>query len=163
MSANGTAPELASLEGLVGYMLRRAQVAVSKSFVASFADLEVRQTQLGVLTVIETSPGLKPSRVGALLGIKRANIGPLLEELERRGLVRREQAVADRRSHSLFLTPAGLALLAELHRREEAHEALIAAQMSPEERRLLLDLLARVERACRGGAEEESAEGEERD
>ncbi len=98
-------PGLARLEGLIGYTLRRAQVAVSRSFVELFADLDVRQSQLGVLTVIEGSPGLRPSQVGAAIGIKRANIGPLLDELEARSLVRREPDPTDRRSQSLFLTP----------------------------------------------------------
>ena len=62
-------PGLARLEGLIGYTLRRAQVAVSRSFVELFADLDVRQSQLGVLTVIEGSPGLRPSQVGAAIGI----------------------------------------------------------------------------------------------
>ena len=98
--------------------------------------------------------------VGALLGIKRANIGPLLEELEKRGLIRREASVADRRSQALYLTEPGRDLLAELHRREAGHEALIATHMTGDERMLLLDLLGRVERACRD-VEEEGVEGED--
>ena len=143
------------LEGLLGFALRRTQVAVSRSFVATFADLDVRQTQLGVLNVVEADPGLRPSRVGALLGIKRANIGPLLEGLERRGLLRREPSADDRRSQSLFLTAQGTALVAELHRREAAHEARIAAGLDTQERAQLLALLKRVEGAARVGEGED--------
>lgn len=142
-------PGLARLEGLIGYTLRRAQVAVSRSFVELFADLDVRQSQLGVLTVIEGSPGARPSQVGAAIGIKRANIGPLLDALETRALVRREPDPTDRRSQSLFLTEAGEALMAELHRREAAHEERIAAFLNPQERTALLDLLRRLEQGAR--------------
>ena len=152
--ANG---ELDRLEGLLGYVLRRAQVAVSRSFVEIFADLDVRQTQLGVLSVVESAPGLKPSRVGTLLGIKRTNMAPLLDDLERRGLVRREPAPDDRRSQALFLTEAGAALLAELHRRELDHEARIAATLSAGERETLLALLKRVERASLEGVRDARA------
>ncbi|MBY0294619.1 MULTISPECIES: MarR family winged helix-turn-helix transcriptional regulator [Methylobacterium] len=153
---------LAHLEGLLGYTLRRTQVAISRSFVQIFSDLDVRQTQLGVLNVIEGTPGLKPSQIGALIGIKRANVGPLLDELERRGLVRREPAPADRRSHALFLTEAGAALMTELHRREAAHEERIATLLEPEERAVLLRLLRRVEQGCRDMADEEAGpEGDE--
>lgn len=151
-------PGLARLEGLIGYTLRRAQVAVSRSFVELFADLEVRQSQLGVLTVIEGSPGLRPSQVGAAIGIKRANIGPLLDALEARSLVRREPDPTDRRSQSLFLTEAGEALMAELHRREAAHEERIAAFLSAEERAALLGLLRRLEQGAREVAGEDGAE-----
>ncbi len=151
-------PGLARLEGLIGYTLRRAQVAVSRSFVELFADLDVRQSQLGVLTVIEGSPGARPSQVGAAIGIKRANIGPLLDELEARGLVRREPDPTDRRSQSLFLTAAGEALMAELHRREAAHEERIAAFLSHGERAALLGLLRRLEQGARDVAGDEGVE-----
>ena len=141
--------ELARLETLVGYALRRAQAAVSRSFVASFADLDVRQTQLGVLSVVEARPGIRPSRAGALLGIKRANIGPLLEGLEGRGIVRRQASSDDRRSLELYLTPAGQRLLEELRRREAAHEARISSALDDGERQQLLRLLRKVEDAAR--------------
>ncbi|KMO44045.1 hypothetical protein VQ03_05185 [Methylobacterium tarhaniae] len=146
---------LAHLEGLIGYTLRRSQVAVSRSFVQLFSDLDVRQTQLGVLNIIEGSPGLKPSQIGAAIGIKRANVGPLLDELEARGLVRREPSPSDRRSQALFLTRRGTALMAELHQREAAHEERIAAFLSPEERAVLLDLLRRVAQGARDAAGDE--------
>ncbi len=154
---DGTHRALSRLESLVGYVMRRAQVAVSRSFVDTFSDLGVRQTQLGVLNVAEASPGLKPSRVGELLGIKRANMGPLLDDLERRGLVRRMPSPSDRRSQALFLTDAGADLLAELHRREALHEGRIAADLTADERETFLALLKRVERACRDGTGEDSA------
>lgn len=146
---------LRHLETLVGFTLRRAQAAVSRSFVETFADLEVRPTQLGVLSVVEASPGLKPSRVGSLLGIKRANVGPLLEGLEGRGLLRRQPAADDRRAQSLFLTAQGEALVAELRRCEVAHEARITAGLDARERAQLLALLRRVESAALAGAEDD--------
>ncbi|GJD53643.1 Transcriptional regulator SlyA [Methylobacterium crusticola] len=152
---------LAHLEGLLGYSLRRTQVAISRSFVQIFSDLGVRQTQLGVLNVIEGNPGLKPSQVGAIIGIKRTNVGPLLDELEGRGLVRRAPAPADRRSHALFLTAAGEGLMAELHRREAAHEERIATYLGPGERDVLLDLLRRVEQGCRDVEDEAGTDAED--
>ena len=140
--------ELARLETLIGYALRRAQAAVSRCFLASFADLDVRQTQLGILSVVEARPGIKPSRAGALLGIKRANIGPLVEGLERRGIVRRQASADDRRSHELYLTQEGRALLDDLRQREAAHEARIASALDDGEREQLLRLLSKVAAAA---------------
>lgn len=147
--------ELERLETLIGYALRRAQAAVSRCFVASFADVDVRPTQLGILTLVEAHPGIKPSRAGALLGIKRANVGPLIETLQERGLIRRKASADDRRSYELYLTEDGRALLAELHRREAAHEARIAAALTEAERAQLLTLLARVTDAATAAAQDE--------
>lgn len=157
----GRNDELRHLETLVGFALRRAQAAVSRCFVETFADLGVRQTQLGVLNVVEANPGLRPSLVGSLLGIKRANIGPLLEELEQRGLTRRQPSAKDRRAHALFLTARGEALVSELRRREAAHEARIAADLDPEERAQLLALLKRVERAALANAADDASDDAE--
>jgi DNA-binding MarR family transcriptional regulator len=144
--------DLGHLGGLVGYRLRRAQLAAFRNFSRRFEDVDIRPTQLGVLTVVARNPGLTQSRVGAALGIKRANLVPLLNGLEDRGLVARRPS-SDRRSHALHLTAEGTALFAELRRREDAHEAEITALIGETGRRRLVELLAAVEQAC--GADEE--------
>ena len=146
--------DLGHLGGLVGYRLRRAQLAAFRNFARRFGDVDIRPTQLGVLTVVARNPGLKQSQVGAALGIKRANLVPLLNGLEDRGLLARARAAADRRSHALHLTAAGEALFAELLRREAEHEAEIGALIGETGRRRLLELLAKVEAACGAAADE---------
>lgn len=149
--------DLGRLTNLVGYTLRRAQMAAFRNFTRRFADLDVRPTQLGVLTVVARNPGLTQSRVGASLGIKRANLVPLLNGLEDRGLIDRARA-SDRRSHALHLTAAGDALLAECARREAVHEADLAAIIGPAGRDRLIALLAGVERACEAAAQDGPAD-----
>lgn len=140
--------ELAPLPDQVGYALRRAQIAVFRHFAKRFSDLDITPTQLGILTVVGNNPGCKQSEVGAALGIKRANIVPLIDGLAERNLVVRGQAFADRRSHALGLTSEGRALLAELRRREAEHERQVAARIGPGGRRQLLALLAGITEAC---------------
>ncbi len=91
----------------LGYVLRRAQIAVFRDFFAEFEAFDIRPGQYSILTVIESNPGLKQSAVSEALGIKRANFVAMIDELERRGLVRRDAAPNDRRSHALVLTPGG--------------------------------------------------------
>lgn len=140
--------DLGQLPGLVGYRLRRAQLAAFRNFSRRFEPFGIRPTQLGVLTIVARNPGLTQSRVGAALGIKRANLVPLLNELEERGLVARERASFDRRSHALHLTEAGEALFRDLLAREAEHEAEITALIGETGRRRLVELLAKVEQAC---------------
>ncbi len=106
----------------LGYALRRAQIAVFRDFFSAFAEFDIRPAQYSILTIIEANPGLKQTQVCDALGIKRTNFVAMVDELEARGLVRRDDAPGDRRSHALVLAPAGRALMPKLHRTSERHE-----------------------------------------
>ena len=115
------------LERRLGYFLRRAQIAVFRDFFASFATFDIRPAQYSVLTVVERNPGLKQTEVGDALAIKRANLVPMIDELEARGLMLRDRAPKDKRGYALRLTAAGGELIRELHAVAERHELNIAA------------------------------------
>ncbi|MBI3514772.1 MAG: MarR family transcriptional regulator [Proteobacteria bacterium] len=132
------------LTGLIGYQLRRAQVAVFGHFADAFKDLDLTPGQLGALALIHGNPGLSQSALGGALGVDRSTVVPLIDRLETRALVVRAPSPKDRRSHALQLSPAGARLLAEAEARVRAHEAVIAARLSEPERRTLLELLARI-------------------
>ena len=153
-----SAVDLGHLGHLVGYRLRRAQLAAFRHFTRRFENVDIRPTQLGVLTVVSRNPGLTQSRIGDALGIKRANLVPLLNGLEDRGLLARNRASSDRRSHALHLTVAGEALLADLLRREAEHEADLTTLIGETGRRRLVDLLAKVEQACGEAGTHDDAE-----
>jgi DNA-binding MarR family transcriptional regulator len=132
------------LTGLIGYQVRRAQVAVFQHFAQSFQALEITPGQLGALVLINANPGLSQSALGAALGVDRSTVVPLIDRLEARGLVVRGPSPRDRRSLALRLGPAGVELLAQAEARVRAHEAVIAHRLSDAERRTLLDLLAKI-------------------
>ncbi len=136
--------DMGSLPTLLGYVLRRAQLAVFQDFLKSCAVLDIRPTQFSVLTIVERNPGLKQSQVGDALGVKRANFVALLDGLERRGLVRREQSATDRRSYALYLTRDGEDLLARLNPVIAAHETRLSEALGPGGSAVLLDLLTRL-------------------
>jgi len=144
-SGNGVAGpvDLSTLPQSLGYVLRRAQLAVFKNFKATFDDVDITPAQYSVLSIIESNPGLKQTQVSDALGIKRANFVSLLDTLEARGLAERAPA-ADRRSYALFLTPSGRKLMKSLHALNLEHETRIAASIGPEQRAELLALLAAI-------------------
>lgn len=135
---------LGGLERLVGYHLRRAQVAVFQDFSATVGDGDITPGQLGVLAIIDANPGLSQTRLGAALGIDRSTIVGVLDRLETRGLVVRETVPRDRRSHALTLSSAGTALLRRLETEVEAHERRVSRRLSAAEREQLMTLLARI-------------------
>jgi DNA-binding MarR family transcriptional regulator len=138
------AVDLGLLPGLIGYALRRAQLAVFQDFHRHFAAADIRPAQFSVLVVLRHNPGLRATRVAAALGIKRTNFVPLFDGLAARGLVERRPVKGDRRASALFLTEAGAATLARLERLVGEHEAKFAARLGPDGRYQLMGLLHRL-------------------
>jgi DNA-binding MarR family transcriptional regulator len=141
----GAPIDLSPLVDVIGYQLRRAQLAVFDDFIRSFAAHNVRPSQYGVLTAIERNPGSSQAAIAQSLGIKRSNFVKLIDEFERRKLVVRRQVAADRRANALYLTSAGQAAIEQFHAIRAAHEARIGAIVgSPRECRLFLEQLTRL-------------------
>jgi DNA-binding MarR family transcriptional regulator len=136
--------DLGPLTGLIGYMLRRAQIAVFQDIFRTFAEVGIRPAQFSVLTVIAHNPGRTQSQVSAALGIKRTNFVALLDSLERRGLAVRRPAPTDRRSHALHLTEAGKAAMRRLNKKVDQLEARMIGQIGKDGRVALLALLHRL-------------------
>lgn len=128
------------LDDSLGYVLRRAQLAVFKTFQNTFKSVDLTPAQCSVLLIIERNPGLTQTQVSDALGIKRANFVALFDALEARGLAQRAPA-SDRRSYALQLTPRGRALLKKIHSFSEVHEDKIGAALSKPERAELFRLL----------------------
>ncbi|HXY99372.1 MAG TPA: MarR family transcriptional regulator [Stellaceae bacterium] len=140
------AVELGLLKNLLGYHLRRAQVAVFQHFAQTMGEADITPGQFGVLSVIAGNAGLSQTQLGHALGIDRSTVVAVIDRLEARGLVTRAPAPKDRRSHALRLSPSGLHLLQRLEEMVRAHERHIARGLSAEDQRLLIRLLDRIAR-----------------
>lgn len=134
------------LTGLLGYHLRRAQIAVFQHFAQIMGAAEVTPGQFGVLTVIDRNPGLSQTQLGNVLGIDRSTVVAVIDRLESRGLVVRAPAPGDRRSHALHLSEEGVRSLRQLEERVRTHERHIARHISAEDHALLIKLLDRIAR-----------------
>ena len=89
------------MKSIVGYPLRRAQIAVFEDFARRFAALDLTPAQYSTLVAIGDNPGRNQSEIAAALGIQRPNFVAMMDELERRGLAERMRSGADRRSNAL--------------------------------------------------------------
>ncbi len=141
------------LDRRIGYLLRRAQMAVFRDFFAAFEAHDIRPGQYSILTVIECNPGRKQGEVSAALGIKRANFVAMIDLLERRKLVRRDPTPGDRRSYALMLTEKGKRLMTELHALSERHEQTIIDAIGLETYRSLAAPLKAIARLWDGEGE----------
>lgn len=138
--------EIGALGPVVGYHLRRAFGAFAADFSAAMEGTGMRQVLVGILSVVAGSPGINQGAVGRVLGIKRANMVSLINELVDAELIAREVDPTDRRAFSLEITGKGRAMLSDCLQRIEAHEARMLAEFSESEKAMLLDLLGRIER-----------------
>ena len=128
---NHTNPDLSSelgtdygvLNHAMGYLLRRAQVQVFQDFASYFEVFDIKPAQFSALELIDKNPGMRQSRLAEALGIQRTNLVGMLDLLQKRGLIKREPAPDDRRSHALHLTPKGVQLLEHLHAQFHKHES----------------------------------------
>jgi DNA-binding MarR family transcriptional regulator len=136
--------DLGNLEDHVGYMLRRAQLAVFADFTAAQTGAVVRPGQFSVLAVIGGNAGLSQSQLCEALGIKRANLVAVIDHLESLKLVSRQPSPTDRRSNRLHLTPAGERALKKSIADLARHEARISRLLGPTGRTELLKLLAKL-------------------
>ena len=135
-----------ALSQLTGYHLRRASSVFAADFARAMDGTGLRQVLLGILAVVSANPGINQGSVGRLLGIKRANMVSLINELIDAELVEREVDPSDRRAFTLKVSRRGAAALKDALARIERHEQQLLAGFTPEESRILLDLLARIER-----------------
>ena len=133
------------LPRLLGYQLRRAQVAMFRHFARQVTVAEdITPALFGMLQVIAANPGLAQSRLAEAMGVERSAIVKVVDQLEARGLIVRRPSPRDRRSHSLHLTAAGGERLARLEELVLANEADFAGRLSAEEQAQLLHLLDRL-------------------
>jgi DNA-binding MarR family transcriptional regulator len=136
--------DLSTLANIVGYPLRRAQMAVFEDFARRFQALGLTPAQYSTLATIGDNPGRKQSEIAGALGIQRPNFVAMLDELERRGFAERVRSGADRRSNALALTEAGHALLVRARAVQAEQEAAIDRLLGAGARAKLVEMLNRL-------------------
>ena len=138
------------LENLIGYNLRRAHGVQKQRFTAVFEPLGIRPVTLSLLGTVYDEPGITQTELGLRLHIKRANMVPLLTELEARGLIARRPSDSDRRAQVVTLTTAGkkqTAKLLEMHARLESD---LVQSLGVQASAQLLELLKRFRELSTG-------------
>ena len=132
-----------SLQQLVGYNLRRAEVHMRQLVIRALADWDIRPPDYSALSLIAANDLVTQADLGEALNIKRPNMVSLIEKLEKRALVLREVHARDRRNHILTLTEKGEALLADIDGMLHDLDRKAAACWSAQEKKTLTALLRR--------------------
>ena len=135
---------LGVLPGLLGYQLRRAQIATFQHFAATVGKSGVTPGWFGLMVIVANNTGLSQTRLARALGVDGSTMVAMIDRLEENGWLQRRRSAVDRRTHALHLTDAGTELLAQLAPQVEAHEAELAQRLSGDEKATLLALLAKI-------------------
>lgn len=121
---------------------RLSQILLSRVFQAVPPDSA--RHEFGVLVAISKSPGLDQKRIAAMMAFDATSVGQLIDNLERQGQVRRVASPTDRRVNIVEITKAGVAVVAEYRPRVLKAQDDALAVLSDAEKKMLLDLMARV-------------------
>ena len=128
----------------VAFLLVQLGFHVANLFGERLKPLGLEQRQAGMLVRLAQNDGRSQQAIAELMGVNATRMVFLTDELEKLGLVERRRNPADRRSHALYLTEAGTAMLARVREVTRAHEAAVTAGLSDAERDQFLELLRRV-------------------
>lgn len=119
--AAGRAPEqadtelnLCPLDDFVGFALRVAQDASFRAFAKTTDRADLKPGWFAAMMVIHNNPGLTQVDLSRSIARDKSSVTPLIQGLERRGLVERRPSRTDRRRMTLRLTAAGEAALQPL-------------------------------------------------
>ena len=89
-------------------------------------------------------PGIEQNSLAERINVDRNTASLLVEQLVKKGLLQRQVNGADRRSRLLSLTAKGEALYARLRPSLAALNRELLAAITPQEQKLLMDMLVRV-------------------
>jgi DNA-binding MarR family transcriptional regulator len=132
---------LSRLYARPGFLLRRAHQISAAVFEDACRELALTPAQFGVLTVLQSHPGLGQSSLARALGFDQVTVRRVLRGLQARGVVSRGPAADNRRNVSVSLTPQGLALLQQAQKPAEKAYRRLMAPLDRAQQEQLLQLL----------------------
>ena len=136
--------DLDCLPTLIGFNIRRAQIALWRDFNRSFSDGEVRPGVFSAMLLANANPGIAQIDIANQLGIDKASVVSLIDRMEHAGWVERRRSTEDRRRQGIFLTPEGVKTCRSLKKEMIEHERKFVSRYSEQELRLLISLLRRL-------------------
>jgi DNA-binding MarR family transcriptional regulator len=132
------------LPNLLGFNLRRAQIALWRDFNRTVREGEVRPGVFSLLMLIDANPGVAQIDLAIQLDIDKATVVGLIHGLQRKKWVTRKTSDTDRRRQGLSLTTAGRKALRNMRQEMLEHEARFTRLFSAEELSQFIAFLRRI-------------------
>jgi len=144
--ANEANLDLSIHYNIVAFMLRVTQVRLFQLYYKRdhMARHGLTTGAFTALLAIRQNPGIRRGTLADIMATQRPNMTKLLNDLERRGYIRRKQGEVDKRTNGIFLTPAGRTKVDAMIGDAVAQDEVATSALAPSERRTLLRLLRKL-------------------
>jgi DNA-binding MarR family transcriptional regulator len=139
------------LANWIGFHLRLAQNASFQAFSRRASGIDLSPGRFATLMLIGRNPGISQTALSRANARDKSSLTPVLDDLDRRKLIRRIRAKNDRRSYRLMLTPAGEQLLAQLTSCAERHDRHLDEIVGPRDRARFLQILKKLAASLSAG------------
>lgn len=143
--------KLAGLDGIVGLHLGIGHSLLVQRLDPKLKALGLTAKQVTIMWLVEANPEITQIEIGRFLAIERSTIHQFTRSLVKNGMIGVVQSETDGRSSRIELTDKGRENLARARKIIISHEAENTAQLTPIERRQLLDLLFKLGGAMTSG------------
>ena len=137
--------DFGQLESWIGFRLRMAQSASFQAFAKLTHDVKIRPGRFATLMLIGRNPGISQTALSQANGRDKSTLTPVLNDLVKRGLVRRQRTPSDRRAYQLTLTAAGKRMLDKLAACAVEHDRNLDRIIGRKDRPRFLAALRRIE------------------
>jgi len=128
------------VEKRVGWVLKRARQALRAAMDEALRRHGLTTAQYAALSALEAGPGLSGAAVARRCFVTPQTMNEIVAHLEAVGLVERRRG-DDARVLQVYLTATGQNLVGACHQAVAAIEERMVSELSPSERRQLLDSL----------------------
>lgn len=128
----------------VSFLMARANALSVASANAALAAVDLKVRSYAVLAVVAENARPSQRELSEFLRLDPSQVVALVDDLEKRGLVAREQDPRDRRAKVIVVTAAGRAAFASARRAAATAERRLHGALSAHERALLSDMLRRI-------------------
>lgn len=130
-----------SLDDDLNWLLHRVAYGVGSLIQGDLIELGLGVRAHTVLSAVSETPGRTQNALALRLGLDKSTLTGVLDDLERRKLLRRRPAPDDRRARVPELTAAGERMLERSAAAADAAQERVLAALSSDQREQLRDLL----------------------
>lgn len=130
--------------GMPGHLLRRCHQISVAIFLEECGEFDLTPLQYSVLSSLKYDGVQDQITIGGHTALDRTTVAVVIENLEKRGLLERQQSERDRRSKIVRITPSGLEIIENVAVGVQQTQQRMLEPLSESEAVLLLDLLQKM-------------------
>ncbi len=138
------APVHPVLKSYFGYCMHKLSSQMRMAFAKKLSPHKILPHQYGILIVLRESGELSQNDLGAQIGIDKASMVKIINDLTRLNYVSRKTSGRDRRVNLIEVTPQGLRALQKFSKIRQKVEDEYLAPLSQRERKSLRQLVGKL-------------------